>query len=104
MQAGIQMPLSFPTPGRGAGPCPVSRLLIPLAQPAEEPGLIANRKATRPGPRQGMALGNPPVCGDRASMAPTRLSPATAQLHGIAKLPFAKRLPRGSAEGDIPVH
>ena len=51
-----------------------------------------------------MALGNPPVCGDRASMAPTRLSPATAQLHGIAKLPFAKRLPLGSVEGDIPVH
>jgi hypothetical protein len=40
----------------GAGPCPVSGPLISLAQPAEEPSLIANGKAALSGPRQGMAL------------------------------------------------
>jgi 3'-phosphoadenosine 5'-phosphosulfate sulfotransferase (PAPS reductase)/FAD synthetase len=50
----------------GAGPCPADGPLSPVVQSAEEPGVIANRKATGRGPRQGMALPHNLVVGQFA--------------------------------------
>jgi hypothetical protein len=59
---GIPMSLVFPS--QGLGPCPASRLLIPLVEPAEGPGLLRTGNGLPQDPGRAWPCPTSPPCFD----------------------------------------